>query len=284
MEYLPSELLNEIFMLLPMPDKRNFIRCNKWCNELCYRFDIKKYEKQFIDNIVGKQILSGPITDLEKYTAEIMYYGYDNLLLDRYIRGSNRLYRCPSIYFHCARENHHNMIKKLHTVCRQTYLARSDQLLKGAAFGGHLQLLQWLRANGCHIDGGIISYAAKGGQLCTFRWLLSHGYGTYSSSMMYAVENSNTKILEWLKSRGHVFDTLAWDYAVAHGTINSLSWLLENGCVPSTNSCAKAAVFDQFEILKWLRERGVAWGINDHSSPIKNKAILKWLDDNGSPW
>jgi len=44
-----------------------------------------------------------------------------------------------------------------------------------AAGGGHLEILQWARTNGCPWDEGTCYNAARGGHLEALKWLRDNG-------------------------------------------------------------------------------------------------------------
>ena len=58
MESLPRELKEVILAILPMPDKRNLIRCNTELNKM----NIKLYEDEFL-----KMIWTTEFLDYDKY-------------------------------------------------------------------------------------------------------------------------------------------------------------------------------------------------------------------------
>ena len=58
---------------------------------------------------------------------------------------------------------------------RQGRLSRQEYLCEGAARSGHLEVLQWLRANGCPWDEWTCKYAAEGGHLEVLQWARANG-------------------------------------------------------------------------------------------------------------
>ena len=165
MELLPCELKKVILSILPMPDKRNLIRCNTELN----KFNIKWYEDEFLKTIWNTKFLCDNIhprriTKVEQYTLEMVYYGYGKLIPERYICNKNELlYKYPKkLYFYCAR-NSYIGIAKILINCNKTY---ADEITCEAAYGGHLEILKWARENGCRWDSWTCGYAAKNGRVC----------------------------------------------------------------------------------------------------------------------
>ena len=94
MELLPLDIKRIIVDILSMPDKRNYIRCTKELNKI----KIKQYEDEFIKMIhetyyLVYNIMWPRITKIEQYTLEMIYYGYEELIPERYI--------CIIIHFCC---------------------------------------------------------------------------------------------------------------------------------------------------------------------------------------
>ena len=147
MDSLPMELNEAILAILLMPDKRNLIRCNTELNKI----NIKWYEEEFLKMISNTKFLcydKDPkrITRIEQYTLEMIYYGYDKLIPERYICNKNELlYKYPKLYFNCAANNYIGIVKILIN-CNKSY---AIQITNGAANNGHLELLKWARYNGC---------------------------------------------------------------------------------------------------------------------------------------
>ena len=111
MESIPHELIMEIFKIIHMPDKRNFTRCNKYLNKISMTKDEENFTNMLNDTIFG----NGPkatFTNLARYTLEIIYYGYINLLPARYLNVTNViLYKCSKIFFHCSKKNYFETVK-----------------------------------------------------------------------------------------------------------------------------------------------------------------------------
>jgi hypothetical protein len=54
--------------------------------------------------------------------------------------------------------------------------------------GGHLEVLQWVRANGCPWDGWTCSWAAKGGHLEVLQWVRANGCPWFQVTRTTAVQ------------------------------------------------------------------------------------------------
>ncbi len=69
-----------------------------------------------------------------------------------------------------------------------------ERTCAGAAWGGHLEVLQWLRANGCPWHLGTCMCAARGGHLEVLQWAHANG----------CPWNEDTCF--WAATRGHLGD------------------------------------------------------------------------------
>ena len=101
---LPIDIILIIIKLLPIPDIRNLIRCDKklnllrfknilsiininslnWKNKLNFELTNSKYYKFLAPNSF-KTIDLQDFSPIEKYTVEVICYGYIHLLPDKYI-------------------------------------------------------------------------------------------------------------------------------------------------------------------------------------------------------
>ena len=71
-----------------------------------------------------------------------------------------------------------------------------------AAGGGQLEILKWLRSEGCPWDASACAGAAKCGHLEVLKWLRSEGCPWDSSTWFSAAESTR----EWLKENGYPQD------------------------------------------------------------------------------
>lgn len=63
--------------MLPMPDIRNFLKCNKYLNKI----NLATYEEKFLIEIRDKLYMHRClITKIDQLILEYMYYGYAKLL------------------------------------------------------------------------------------------------------------------------------------------------------------------------------------------------------------
>ena len=62
--------------------------------------------------------------------------------------------------------------------------------------GGHLTLLQWLRANDCSWDEYACSHVARGRHLTLLQWLRANGCDWNAITCMQTVEGDHLEVLQ----------------------------------------------------------------------------------------
>ena len=103
----------------------------------------------------------------------------------------------------------------------------------GAAFGGQLEVLQWMRAQypPCPWNSDVCYFAALGGHLEVLRWARSQGcrWG-YGRVPIAAAQNGHLKVLKWLIKKGCPYDKSKCREVAAEGGERArkvLEWLDE---------------------------------------------------------
>jgi hypothetical protein len=319
MDLLPKEIIMVILEELPITGKRNLIRCNKELN----KFSIEKYENQFMKMINDENYLGTKIKQLDslgKYTLEILYDGYANLLPKIYIIKENKiLNKYEEIYFNIAKKNFRELLEILIRHNRKY----GPNILCGAARGGNLELLQWcwenvdilrkIIINTCW-SYSIYTCAIKSGNLNILKFLRENNWYWDSNICAKAAKYGNLEMLKWLRENGCDWDSYVYAKAAKNGYLEVLKWAHENGCKLDCEICEIAVENNHFEILKWAHENGcylsfsclvkaaengnleilkyiIETGYYPCGSFICNRAaanghlnILKWYHENGYKW
>ncbi len=73
---------------------------------------------------------------------------------------------------------------------------------RAAARGGHLEVLKWVRVNGCDWDAYTCAWAADGGHLEVLEWARANGCDWDARTCTYAVQRGHLKVLEWARANG----------------------------------------------------------------------------------
>ena len=72
--------------------------------------------------------------------------------------------------------------------------------------GGHLEALQWVRAQGCPWDRYACTTAIKNGHLDALRWMMDHGSVWPADAADTAIKFGYMHILEWMQTRHDIWD------------------------------------------------------------------------------
>ena len=184
------------------------------------------------------------------------------------------------LYFAAALMGHEDIILFL----LKTGAFFDSDVLDGAAFGGHLEVLKILQKNKpdfgstCAIDDAAmnghfevvkflqkkrtegctakaIDSASQNGHLEIVKFLYRCQFECTQQAMNLAAEGGHLAILQFLHKNGETCTTAAMDLAARHGYFNIVRFLHENrneGC--TTNAMNKAAANGHFTIVKFLHK------------------------------
>jgi len=188
-----------------------------------------------------------------------------------------------------------------------------DVLVRAAAGGGHIHMIEWLRSKGCTWSERACTMAAQEGHLHALQWLRERGCPWDEKVCARAMRNGHLHIVEWARANG-----CPWDYrtfanaakvgdvgaarrllemncpwngdpcalAARHGHFTMLRWLRDNGCPWDGRVCAWAVDGRHRDIILWARQEGCAWSSTACLFAASNGDLdmLRWLRDNGCPW
>ena len=112
-----------------------------------------------------------------------------------------------------------------------------------AAKEGHLEVLQWARANGCQWNTNTCLFAASGGQLEVLQWARANGCGWDKGTCRAAAQSGHLEMLQWACANGCPWDehtcgnaAYGWSQetfssaAEYYGYLEVLQWARANGC------------------------------------------------------
>ena len=131
-----------------------------------------------------------------------------------------------------------------------------------AAFGGHLEVMKWLRAKGCPWGTWTSKLAARGGHLEVLQWMRAQDPSyLWDLDVCYsAASEGHLEVLRWARSQGCPWDEDVTRVAASCGHLKVLKWLIKEGCPYDKSWCLEAAV-----------EGGE-----------RTRKVLEWLDDETS--
>ena len=127
--------------------------------------------------------------------------------------------------------------------------------INGVAFGGHLELVKYLKYQNCFWSEWTCAWAAEGGHLKVLKWLREEGCPWDEMTCAHAAEGGHLNVLKWLRE-----EDCPWDeWTAKGGHLEVLKWLREKGCPWDADTCNYAAKCGRLRVLKWLREEGYLW-------------------------
>ena len=153
---------------------------------------------------------------------------------------------------------------------------------QGAARGGHLEVLQWLHANGCPLGANTCMYAARGGHLEVLQWLRANGCPWGRNTCSGAAEGGHLEVLQWARVNGCPWDEDTCRFAAQGGHLEVLQWAHANGCPWDELTCYWAAYGGHLEVVQWARANGCPW--DRQTRQIASGHILEWVVANGLPY
>ena len=100
----------------------------------------------------------------------MIYYGYEKLIPERYFCNKNELlYKYRKLHRIIGRNGYFRIVKKILIGMNKKHI---HQLSKGAALGGHLEILKWIHYKGysCFLPWNICTHAASNGHIKILKW------------------------------------------------------------------------------------------------------------------
>ena len=128
-----------------------------------------------------------------------------------------------------------------------------------AAFGGHLEVMKWLRAKGCPWGTRTSAGAARGGRLEVLQWMRDqYPPCPWDSDICYfTAREGHLDVLRWMRSQGCPWHDRAPCAAAKGGHLKVLIWLIKEGCPYDKSKCREAAARGgecARKVLEWLDE------------------------------
>jgi hypothetical protein len=160
---------------------------------------------------------------------------------------------------------------------------------RAAAKAGNLELLQWLRANGCPWDTETIQFAAHIGRSDIVEWAHANGCPWDKWACASAAYSGNLKLLQWLRENGCPWNECTQLSAASKGHLHVLDWLHAQGCPEDYEHAAlSAAGSGRVAVLDWLYAAG--WQITGRGDDCVGIAAceghigaLSWFHDKRCP-
>ena len=128
-----------------------------------------------------------------------------------------------------------------------------------AAENNHIELLHWVRAQGCPWTAETSSRAAGAGRLAVLQWAHAHGCPWDATTCSEAARCGHLAVLQWAHANGCPMNAWTCTNAAIGARLEILQWAQANGCPWNANTCTWAARCGHLEILQWARAHGCPW-------------------------
>ena len=102
-------------------------------------------------------------------------------------------------------------------LCGEGGFAMDEKVVMNAAGAGDLELVRWLRANGCPLDATASAFAGMKGRLEVLQWLAAEGCPLDSRMCHHAVEGGHVEVLRWAREKGCPWTAFTRDQAAELG-------------------------------------------------------------------
>ncbi len=181
----------------------------------------------------------------------------------------------------------------------------NDSACAGAAAGGHLDLLQWLKAKipGQSYDSdsclGECSLAAQGGHLSVLQWFEERGVNfTEMYGLCYAAaQGGHLEVLKWLRTKGCPWEWSTFSMIMETGQFEMIQWACANDCprlLGGSNSFPyrDGVKYGNVALLQWAFDKN--WPLDtggdlreelcELAAQRGNLPVLQWLRSHDSEW
>jgi len=154
-----------------------------------------------------------------------------------------------------------------------------------AALIGNLDVLKWLREEGCPWDDErVVLTAVKHSQFEVLRWATQIGCSWPEIDPWLVVKwtysENDIKVLQWIHDEGHLNRTNELiTAAIARENLTVLRWCIKIGVCGTKDNCRTAAEMGLLDMLKLLRRSGTPWDQSVLVEAVKRKGLrmLKWI-------
>ena len=137
----------------------------------------------------------------------------------------------------------------------------NEQTCAYAAYGGHLEVLKYLRENGCPWDLGTIDAASQGGHFDIVKYAHENGCPWSENTCMNAAKKGHFEMLKYAHENGCPWHEGTCAQAAEKGHLQMLRYARENTpqCPWDQFVTLLAAIYGHKEVLKYARENGCKW-------------------------
>jgi hypothetical protein len=149
----------------------------------------------------------------------------------------------------------------------------------------NIPVLQFLSAEGCPWHKDVCCNSAEAGDLEQLQWLHQHGAALSNETAGSAACNGGIHLMEWLVQQpGVQLEPELMQYAAAYGHLELCKWLHAAGCPCEEVACEMAAKNSKLSTLRYLHESVCPAGADTWRSallyaPDSNTEVLQYLTE-----
>ena len=183
-----------------------------------------------------------------------------------------------------ARAGHKDVVQWIY---RQGF-PMSHEILNYAAEGGNLELVQWIRDE-LHRPLSWLTCrgAAAGGHVDVLGWLVDNNC-KFDVDTIYseAIKGRHPEVIEYMQSHGHTWPHGATAIAAMSGSLDILQWAHRDGCPCTEKTARDAAMGGHVEALMWLRKNRCEWDekVCSRAAEYGHLHVLQYAVANDCPW
>ncbi|WZN60135.1 hypothetical protein HKI87_02g16630 [Chloropicon roscoffensis] len=204
-------------------------------NDVC-SFALVSKQLREAQVLAGRKLVTRPVRK-DEYGGSIVVYFTEGWCA-YWSRKFNVHHTVPEVVkrvlYVAARQGYLQVFEKYWSQGPQEKLRKlwDEETCSWAAQGGHLEVLQWMRAQDppCPWDLRVCYYAACNGDLEVLRWARSQGCPWDEGLTCDAARNGHLKVLKWLIKEGYPYDKRYCRWAAELGGERArkvLEWLDE---------------------------------------------------------
>lgn len=156
-----------------------------------------------------------------------------------------------------------------------------------AGQAGNIPMIEWLIANVGKPYNAITIGAAKGGQLATLKWLRKKGFVLLPGVMTAAAESGSLETVQWLEKKGCPLEIEVCDMAARSGCLKLLQRLRELNAPWREKTSLEAFRSGNLEMVKWMKEQECPWHPDNclEAAQHGHLKLVKWeLQENEGKW
>jgi len=209
----------------------------------------ENWSKDFWQVIFERLFADGCLQQIQWFQSHLRYP-----LLSSWQQGLRRLCELRVCVASAAKAGHIHVLQYA-LATGWEFRNRSD-IGASAAFGEQLEVLKWLRANGCEWNSEVSEIAARDGYLEILKWLRANECPFDDALCSAAAASGHLEVLKWLRAIRCPWDQWTCTSAAAHGHLEVLKWARANGCKWNKARCLTDARDRHFDdMVKWIEQQ-----------------------------